>query len=165
VLLVSAGVASLVRPDASLVVVAWLFAIILVANGVLQFLAAFTEPAAGPGRRALLGLIAALSVLAGVLCLRSPTPTLGAIAVLVGSWWVVSGVLALVAAVHGGAAGGRARAAFLGVLSVAGGAGVLLQPRNSLRALAITVGVLLVVLGLVLVIDAVRTRSAAARHR
>jgi uncharacterized membrane protein HdeD (DUF308 family) len=162
VLMVLAGIAVLVWPKPSLVVVTWLFGASLLANGVVRLVAAIAEPGASTARRVLLGLLGVLSVLAGMWCLRSPLPTLAAIALLIGTWWIASGVLTLLAAVTGSTDGSRVWDAALAVLSVAGGSFVLLQPRISLVALEVTVGLMLVVLGLVMVVDAVRARSAAA---
>jgi uncharacterized membrane protein HdeD (DUF308 family) len=158
-LMVLIGIAALVWPGASLVVISWLFAIALLVNGIVQILRSIADPDASGGRRVLFGLLGALSLLAGVLCLRSPLQTLGAIALLIGSWWIVSGVLMLIAAVGGATARGRGWAAALGMLSVVGGFVVLLQPGISLTALEITLGVTLVVLGVVAMIDAGRLRA------
>jgi uncharacterized membrane protein HdeD (DUF308 family) len=147
-------------PKPSPVVVTWLFGVALLANGVARLVAAITEPDASSARRVMLGLLGVLSVLAGMWSLRSPLPTLAAVAVLVGTWWIASRVLTLLAAVTGSTVGSRVWGAALAVLSVAGGFLVLLQPRISLVALEVTVGLMLLVLGLVIVVDAVRARSA-----
>jgi hypothetical protein len=87
------GIATLVWPGASLLVVSWLFAVTLLVNGIVQVLRSVADTDAGGGRRVLFGLLGALSLLAGVLCLRSPLQTLAAIALLIGSWWIVSELL------------------------------------------------------------------------
>jgi uncharacterized membrane protein HdeD (DUF308 family) len=98
-----------------------------------------------------------------VLCLRSPLQTLAAIALLIGSWWIVSGVLGLIGAARGDTEGSRGWAAVLGVLSVIAGFVVLLQPGMSLAVLEVTLGITLIVLGIVVMVDAVvrRSRSSA----
>jgi uncharacterized membrane protein HdeD (DUF308 family) len=157
------GIAILVWPGASLVVVSWLFAITLLVNGLVQILRAFADDDASGGQRVLFGLLGALSLLAGVLCLRSPLQTLAAIALLIGSWWIVSGVLGLIGAARGDTEGSRGWAAVLGVLSVIAGFVVLLQPGMSLAVLEVTLGITLIVLGIVVMVDAVvrRSRSSA----
>lgn len=159
-LMVLIGIAALVWPGASLLVISWLFAITLLVNGIVQILRSIADTEAGGGHRVLFGLLGALSLLVGVLCLRSPLQTLAAIALLIGSWWIVSGVLTLIAAVSGVTERSRGWAAVLGVLSVIAGFVVLLQPGISLATLEITLGVTLIVLGIVVMIDAVRIRSA-----
>jgi uncharacterized membrane protein HdeD (DUF308 family) len=165
VLMVAAGTAVLVWPKPSLVAVTWLFGITLTANGIARIVTAIAEPGASVTRRIVLGGLGVLSVLAGVWCLRSPVPTLAAIAVLIGTWWIASGVLTLLAAATGSTDGSRIWGSALAVLSVAGGFAVLLQPRISLVALEVTVGLVLIVLGFVVVVDAVRARPAAARKK
>jgi len=157
------GIAILVWPGASLVVVSWLFAITLLVNGFVQILRAFADDDATGGQRVLFGLLGALSLLAGVLCLRSPLQTLAAIALLIGSWWIVSGVLGLIGAARGDTEGSRGWAAVLGLLSIVAGFVVLLQPGMSLAVLEVTLGITLIVLGIVVMIDAVvrRSRSSA----
>jgi uncharacterized membrane protein HdeD (DUF308 family) len=157
------GIAILVWPGASLVVVSWLFAITLLVNGFVQILRSFADDDATGGQRVLFGLLGALSLLAGVLCLRSPLQTLAAIALLIGSWWIVSGVLGLIGAARGDTEGSRGWAAVLGLLSIVAGFVVLLQPGMSLAVLEVTLGITLIVLGIVVMIDAVvrRGRSSA----
>jgi uncharacterized membrane protein HdeD (DUF308 family) len=157
------GIMVLVWPGATLVVVSWLFAITLLVNGIVCILRSIADSESSGGMRVVFGLLGALSLLAGVLCLRSPLQTLAAIALLIGSWWIVSGVLTLIAAVSGSTEGSRGWAAVLGVLSVLAGFVVLLQPGISLATLVLVLGVSLIVLGIVAVIDAVRRRSAARR--
>jgi uncharacterized membrane protein HdeD (DUF308 family) len=157
------GIMVLVWPSATLLVVSWLFAITLLVNGIVYILRSIADSDSSGGMRVLFGLLGALSLLAGVLCLRSPLQTLAAIALLIGSWWIVSGVLTIIAAVSGSTEGSRGWAAVLGVLSVVAGFIVLLQPGISLATLVLVLGVSLIVLGIVVMIDAVRRRSAARR--
>lgn len=158
VLSVLVGIAILVWPNASLVVLAVLIAITLMANGLVQILMAITEPNAGGGRRVLLAVLGALSLLAGALCLRAPLQTLALLAVLIGSWWLVNGVLTLVGAMSE-TGEHRGWAALGGIVGVAAGLIVLLQPGISLRALEITLSVGLIVIGALWAIGAVRSRA------
>ena len=155
VLSVLVGIAMLVWPNATLVVVAVLIAITLAANGVVQILVAVTDDDSTGGRRLLGGLLGALSLLAGALCLRAPLQTLALLAVLIGSWWIVNGVLTLVAALATDG-GRRGWSAFGGAVAVVAGLIVLLAPGMSLRTLAVTVGIALVVIGVLVAVDAFR---------
>jgi uncharacterized membrane protein HdeD (DUF308 family) len=154
------GIAVLVWPGASLAVIAWFFALSLLVNGIVQILRSIADTDVAGGKRVLFGLLGALSLLAGVLCLRSSLQTLAVLALLIGSWWIVSGVLTLIGAVGGSAAGSRAWSAVLGVLSVIAGFVVLVQPGISLAVLELTLAVTLIVLGIFVAIDALRTRNA-----
>ncbi len=157
------GVATLVWPGTSLLTISWLFAVSLLVNGIVQILRAVADSDSAGGMRVLFGLLGALSLLAGVLCLRSPLQTLAAIALLIGSWWIVSGVLGVIAAMSGTLEGGRGWAAAFGVLSVVAGFVVLLQPGISLAALEFTLGVSLIVLGIVVAVEALSRRMGGAR--
>ncbi|OLF05160.1 hypothetical protein BLA60_37200 [Actinophytocola xinjiangensis] len=155
VLSVLVGIAMLVWPNASLVVVAVLIAITLAVNGIVQILVAVTGHDATGGRRLLGGVLGALSLLAGALCLRAPLQTLALLAVLIGSWWIVTGVLTLVGALANDG-GRRGWSAFGGAVALVAGLVVLLQPGMSLRTLAVTVGIALVVIGVLICLDAAR---------
>lgn len=163
VIMVLAGIAMLAWPGASLLLLAVLFAVTLLVNGVVEVVAAIGDSAATTGRRVLLGILGALSLLAGVLCLRSPLHTLAAIAILVGSWWIISGVLQIVAAASEPVPGGRGWVILFGVLSMIAGFIVLLQPGISLLALEITLAIGLIVLGVVAAVDAFGARSRSRR--
>jgi len=66
------GLLVLFWPGASVVVIAWLFAIQLIVSGILQFVAAFMdESGTGTGAHVLMGLFGAFSILVGLLCLLS----------------------------------------------------------------------------------------------
>jgi uncharacterized membrane protein HdeD (DUF308 family) len=68
------GVLVLSWPGATIRVIAWLFAVQLIVVGVLQVVLAFSADS-GPGGRVMFGLLGALSILVGLLCLRAPLQT------------------------------------------------------------------------------------------
>ena len=96
------GVAVLVWPDVSVVVLAWLFGIQLIVAGILQLVAAFWRDD-GVAARVLLGLAGAFSILVGLLCLRGPLQTAVLLGLLVGATWVVTGIIGIVHAIGVGA--------------------------------------------------------------
>jgi uncharacterized membrane protein HdeD (DUF308 family) len=159
VLTVLIGVLILVWPGATIVLIAWLFALQLLVTGVIQLVAAFRGDES-TGGRVLLGLLGALSVVVGFLCLWVPVQTALVIGLLIGALWVVGGVIRILHAL-GGHKGGRAWGVVAGVFSVIGGAIVLVYPGLSLVALIWIFGVVLVATGLVVVVQAV----VAHRHR
>lgn len=155
------GIAMLVWPQATLVVAATLFAAFLIANGVFQVIAAFSSTAVSGGIRALVGLLGALSFLVGLLCLRSPLQTMVVIALVVGAWWLISGVIETVAAIAGGPAPHRGWRIAMGLVSVAAGVLVLMYPGISLGTFVLVLGIWLVVYGAIAVVSAFRLRSAS----
>jgi uncharacterized membrane protein HdeD (DUF308 family) len=155
-----AGVVALAWRGASLALLALLFVVTLLANGMVQTRLALTDRDAGTGRRVLLGVLGPLSVLGVLGCLLVPADSLRGIAWLIGGWLMVSGGLTLAAALRDTADRGRGWAGARGALCLCGGLIVVLQPEISLLALGFTLGLVLVALGVLLMIDAVRLRAA-----
>lgn len=100
-----------------------------------------------------------VSLVAGILALAWPGPTLLVLAVIFGAQLVVSGVFRLVGAVaeHGASGGTRALMAILGLLG-------LLVGLYALRHIMITVLALGLVLGIYWVIDGITELFAAIEH-
>lgn len=145
------GLAALAWPKSTLLVTAYLFAAYLAATGLVQIAMAISETAASTGRRALLGALSAIAVVGGVLLFRSPLSSLTAVALLVGGWLFISGVLHIVTAVSVSSDPNRPWTAASGALGLLGGILVLLQPGISLLALTITFGIWLVLHGTLLI--------------
>ncbi len=137
-------------PANTVVVIAWLFAIQMVVTGVLQLVAAFAGDA-GTGGRVLLGLLGALTILVGLLCLRAPLQTAVVLGLLIGATWVVGGIIGIFHAINDGPRGDRGWRIASGLISVFGGAVVLIYPGASLVTLAWLLGIVLLVTGVVLV--------------
>ena len=156
VLSIVIGLLILIWPGPTVVVLAWLFAIQLLVAGVLQLVAAFAG-GTGSGVRVLLGLLGALSILVGLLCLRAPLQTAVVLALLVGATWVVSGIIGIVAAL--GSSTGRVWGVVSGLVSTIAGAVVLLYPEASVVALTWLSGI-----GFVLIGGAVVFSGLAARR-
>ncbi|MCV2393176.1 DUF308 domain-containing protein [Actinotalea sp. M2MS4P-6] len=153
------GVAVLVWPGATLLVIAVLFAVQIFISGIYYLVAAFSDDDASGGGRVLLGLLGALALLAGVLALRHPLQTLAVLAIIIGAWWLVSGVLQVVAAFRPGVPG-RGWTFVGGVISIAAGIVVLSSPGISLVFLTWMLGLWLLIEGVVLVFVAFSTRKA-----
>jgi uncharacterized membrane protein HdeD (DUF308 family) len=151
---VALGVTALVLPRTLLELVAVLFAITLLTNGVAQLVIAAVDGNSTGARRMLLGLLGPLGILAGVLCLVDPKWTIGAVALLIGACLAVNGVVTLVAVLNGTVREGRAWAALRGMFDIVGGLIIVVLPAISLFILALALGVLLIVLGLLLLVDA-----------
>ncbi|MGB8506023.1 HdeD family acid-resistance protein [Mycobacterium sp.] len=153
-LTVGLGIAILVWPHVTVKAVAVLLAISFFGLGIVQIIRAFADVGAGGAARTVLGVSGALAVLLGFLVLRSPLQTVVVIALIVGAWWVIRGVLDIVEGAAG-AAVNRGLNIALGVISVVAGAIVLLQPQLSLKVFAIVLGVWMVLYGVLLVISSI----------
>jgi uncharacterized membrane protein HdeD (DUF308 family) len=161
VLSVLIGLLVLAWPGATIRIIAWLFAIQLLVAGVLQLVSAFSAER-GPGGRVLFALLGALSILVGLLCLREPLQTALVLGLLIGAMWVVQGVAGMVHAIANESGAARGWAITSGVLSVLGGAVVLVYPGTSLVVLTWLFGIVLVAVGVVLVAQGLSTRRSPA---
>lgn len=97
-----------------------------------------------------------LSIVAGVLVLLKPSESLATIAVIVGIFVAVDGVIALLAALRG-TASSRGLSALAGVLGLIVGAFLIRHPVHGITAVAMLVGLWLIAVGalrLVLSFDA-----------
>lgn len=155
------GVLVLAWPGATIKVIAWLFAIQLLVAGVLQLISAFAAHR-GVGGRVLFALLGALSILVGLLCLREPLQTALVLGLLIGAMWVIQGVVGFVDAIGSERGAGRGWMIASAVLSVIGGAVVLVYPGASLVVLTWLFGVMLIAIGVLLIVQGMTARRAHA---
>ncbi|MFC9328481.1 HdeD family acid-resistance protein [Kitasatospora sp. NPDC057015] len=159
VLTVVAGVVMLTWPEETARVVAIIIGLQLLVAGVVRFVTAFTHPEA-TGSRVLQVVLSLLSVLAGVLCLRHQLQTVGFLALIVGAYWLLAGILTLFVALAARGVPGRGLAVFLGAIGIIAGVVVLAYPVESAVALARLLGLWLLLLGLFEVVAAFLLRGA-----
>ncbi len=153
------GILVLTWPGPTAAVLAWLFGILLIVTGVLQFVSAASD-LAGTGGRALSCGLGTLSVLAGLLCLRTPLQTALVLALLIGITWVIGGVIRIVQGIVAGRGAARWWRIAAGVLWVVAGGLVLDLPGASLVALASILGIVLLVEGACLIAVGLTTRRS-----
>jgi uncharacterized membrane protein HdeD (DUF308 family) len=152
-------------PHPTLLVIAMLFGIQLIAIGVFRFVAAFTTPDRSGWLRALSAVLAVLAFIVGIYLLRRPLLSLLVLAVLLGIFWIAHGVIELFAAIGDSGLPARGWVALSGILSIAAGAVVLAFPDLSLLILTLILGIWLVVYGVILGIRAFRVHSAMQNLR
>jgi uncharacterized membrane protein HdeD (DUF308 family) len=157
------GLAALVWPGRTLIVVAVLFGIQLIVMGIFRFVAAFASDDLSGGTRVLLALLGVLSLIIGLYAVRHVLITLLALALLLGIFWVVSGTVELFTALSHRGMQGRGWTAFMGILSIVSGIIVLAYPGISLLVLAVVLSIWLLVFGAMQITLAFRIRSLA-RH-
>jgi uncharacterized membrane protein HdeD (DUF308 family) len=158
VLTLAVGVAALIWPGPTLVVIAVLFGIQLVVAGIFQFVSAFGMDES-TGSRVLYVLLGALSIFVGIYAVRHLGVTLGAIALLLGIYWIVSGFVQLFTAISHREIPHRGWAIALAILSIVAGVIVVAEPAISLLTLTIVLGVWLVIYGIMEIVIAFRVRS------
>lgn len=91
-------------------------------------------------------LVGVLSIAAGVIVLLKPSDSLATIAVIVGIFILIDGIVALAAAITG-SAGSRGLAAVLGVVSLVFGVLLVRHPAHGVAAVAILIGIWLIAMG------------------
>jgi uncharacterized membrane protein HdeD (DUF308 family) len=131
-------------PYASLAVTAALLGIALLATGVLRLVRAVTAGGVARTHRSAHLLIGILAVLAGIYCLGDIAGTVVLLSLVVGLFWVMHGLVDLVAIGRPGP--GRALTGITGALSLLAGLIVIFWP-------AITVPVMVAVMGAWLACD------------
>jgi uncharacterized membrane protein HdeD (DUF308 family) len=155
------GVLVLTWPGATVGVLAWILGVMLIATGVLQFLSAVSD-GVGAGGRVLSCVLGTLSVLAGLLCLRTPLQTALVLGLLIGITWVVGGVVRIVQGIVLDRGPARWWRIAGGVLWVVAGALVLEFPGAGLVTLASIIGILLLLEGACLVAVGLTTHRSHA---
>jgi uncharacterized membrane protein HdeD (DUF308 family) len=157
---VLAGLFTLVWPGRTIVVIAVLFGIQLIVAGIFRFVAAFATDDESGGTRVLLALLGVLSFIVGLYALRHILITVAALALLLGIFWIVNGVVETFTALSHRGMRGRGWTIFMGLLSIAAGIVVLVYPGISLATLAIVLGFWLLVYGVMEIVLAFQLRSA-----
>lgn len=157
------GVLMIAWPEATVTVVAVLFGLNLLIDGVMRVLQSILTPGGGVTARILYGLLGAISIVIGVLCLRNLLQTVAVLVVLVGLSWLLAGIFELIAALSSGPPSQwTARTALdlgAGVVALVAGIVVLSYPNLTLGALVVLLGVSLLAYGVVSVANAFRLRA------
>jgi uncharacterized membrane protein HdeD (DUF308 family) len=148
-------------PDVSAATVAVLFGIQLLLHGVVRIVQSFLVGDSA-GERVLLTLLGVLSVAAGVLCLRHPLQTVAALALLVGLFWLIGGLIEICRAVTGRAVRSWSDA-LSGLLGALAGLVVLCWPGPTVLVLTVLVGIWLLLFALLMIASALWAPSGPAR--
>jgi uncharacterized membrane protein HdeD (DUF308 family) len=165
ILTVAAGVAVLVWPKATLIVLALILGAQLLVAGVFWFLSAFSVRDSGVG--AMVALTGVLGVLLGLLIVGFPMQTIAALVLLLGLYWTIAGLVQLVHGIRGDVPS-RGWTIAAGALGAAAGIAVLLYPAPSALVLTLMFGILLVLYGALLVAEGIhrgRRRHVAVSRR
>lgn len=156
-----AGLAVLVWPSETLLVIAVLFGIQLIISGIFRFVMAFAIDDLTGGTRVLYALLGVLSIIIGIWAVRHVLLTLLALTVFLGIYWIVSGVIEIFTALSHREIPHRGWTVAMGALSVVAGIIVLAYPGLTLVGLAVVLGVWLLIFGVMEMAAAFRLRSAA----
>jgi uncharacterized membrane protein HdeD (DUF308 family) len=143
---VAAGIATLIWPGKTLVVVAVIFGFQLIVAGIFRLVGAFAFDQSG-GSRVLMALLGVFSLIVGLYALRHVLISILALALLLGIYWVINGVFEVFTAVSHKEMDGRGWTILMGCLSMAAGLILLSYPGISLVVLATIVAVWLLIFG------------------
>jgi uncharacterized membrane protein HdeD (DUF308 family) len=159
VIFVVLGLVALIWPKATLVVVAVVFGLQLIAAGLIRIVAAVALKDV-PGKwRTLSAILGVLTAVAGIVFLFRPGTSLVVLAIILGIGWIIDGVSELVSAfaVDRSAMERGGRIAF-GLLGILAAVVVMIYPGESLVLLTRTGGVILIALGVVSLLTALAGR-------
>ncbi|MGZ4274193.1 MAG: HdeD family acid-resistance protein [Solirubrobacteraceae bacterium] len=148
VLCVVAGVIVLAEPH-SLATLAVISGIFLVVDGIFEIVAAVVD---GPEGRALRVVFGVVCGVIGIILIRHPTQSVVAIALLVGLWFVIAGVLRVVTALVERPR--RGWMAVLGAVELLAGIVIVSSPDIGVATLALLVGIGFILRGLMLCVVA-----------
>jgi uncharacterized membrane protein HdeD (DUF308 family) len=147
ILTMLAGIAVLVWPGATLLVIAVLFGVWLVGSGIVRLIAAFADKRLSTFARVLEGLVGAVLVIAGVGALGNVVRSLATLILVIGVLFIIDGIGDLAHALSN-RHGSRAWPAVTGLVAIAAGLVILSRPGVGLVTLVAVLSALLVLLGI-----------------
>jgi uncharacterized membrane protein HdeD (DUF308 family) len=150
------GIVLIAYPGPTLTVIALLVGIELLIGGVFLIVGALREPA-GSRLGGVLG--GSLAMIAGVIVLRHPSGSILVVALAVGLYLILAGVLRLVAAFE--TREGRGWLLLAALVDLAFGILIVSWPEFGIKTLAVVFGIVLIVRGLALALIAFALRAAA----
>jgi uncharacterized membrane protein HdeD (DUF308 family) len=153
---IAVGVLALAYPKETLGTIAIIFGVYLLLAALISVLLAFGDSERSRGAL-LLG--AAVAAIAGLLVIRHPGGTVQLVALAFGIYLVVMGILRLFAAVY--AVSGRGWLILWGLIDAAAGILIVSWPQFGVATLAVVLGIVLLVRGVVVCVFAFALRSAA----
>jgi uncharacterized membrane protein HdeD (DUF308 family) len=154
------GIVLIAYPGPTLTVIALLVGIELLIGGVFLIVGALGQPS-GSRLGGVLG--GSLAMIAGVIVLRHPSGSILVVALAVGLYLILAGVLRLVGAFE--TREGRGWLALAGLVDLALGILIVSWPEFGITTLAVVFGIVLIVRGLALVAIAFALRAAARELR
>lgn len=155
------GLALLVWPGKTLVVIATLLGVYLLVSGIFQIVAGFATTGLDGGMRALAIVAGIVSVLLGLFAFRSITHSVVLLVLLIGFGWLFRGLVRMISAIADKTTFARGWQIAEGLLGALAGVVILVWPAPSLQVLAWVSGLVLVLLGLIEVFAAFKIRRLA----
>ncbi|WAB83713.1 DUF308 domain-containing protein [Microcella daejeonensis] len=157
---VALGLAALVWPERSLLVIGVLFGVFLILTGALRLVTALRTPLPGV-LRGFVAVLGALVLAAGVLTLVNPFDGLEVLAYVIGIAWIADGVAGLFGGMPDADLVPRGLAVASCAVSILGGIAILLLPGIAIAGFLLLGAILLLLSGVLLVLVWVLMRRRA----
>jgi uncharacterized membrane protein HdeD (DUF308 family) len=156
-----AGILAILYPDITLLALALIAGINLLLLGILGLVEAVTSNDDAGGTRVLSGVLGLLGVIAGLVVMRRPGESLLAIILILGVWFVVSGLVDAIRALV--VPGDRAFRLLVALFDLVLGGLILALPDESLKTMAVLAGIAYIVRGIFAVVIGLKLRGSAAQ--
>jgi uncharacterized membrane protein HdeD (DUF308 family) len=141
------GVVVTVRPRDTVYAFAIVLGIWLFVAGLFRIVMAIADHEDTAGTRWLMALLGLVSVIVGILFLHRTDETVTTLAFLIGLFWVIGGIIEFFTAYSDYGSPARAWRIAMGVLAFAAGVVTLVWPNLTLTALAVIMGIWLIIYG------------------
>jgi uncharacterized membrane protein HdeD (DUF308 family) len=152
-----AGILAILYPDITLLALALIAGINLLLLGILGLVEAVTSNDDAGGTRVLSGVLGLLGVIAGLVVMRRPGESLLAIILILGVWFVVSGLVDAIRALV--VPGDRAFRLLVALFDLVLGGLILALPDESLKTIAVLAGIAFIVRGIFAVVIGLKLRG------
>ena len=160
VITVTLGLIVTFYPSATVNAISVLFGLLLIASGLFHLIRVF---GGNEAHRVWMGISGLLLIVIGVVMLRHLHLTVALIGLIIGITWIVQGVIALIVSLSGGAREGGGWWIFFGIFSLVGGIVIIAVPTESVKVLAVLIGIWFIFQGLFEVAGGLRIRQAVRR--
>ena len=160
VVTVTLGLIVTFYPSATLNAITILFGLLLLASGLFHLIRVF---GGNQEHRVWMGISGLLLIVIGVVMLRHLHLTVALIGLIIGITWIVQGVTALIVSFSGGAREGGGWWIFFGIFSLVGGIVIVAVPTESVKVLAVLIGIWFIFQGLFEIAGGLRIRQAVRR--
>ncbi len=141
------GVVVTVRPRDTIYAFAIILGIWLFVAGLFRIVMAIADREDTAGTRWLMALLGLVSVIVGILFLHRTDETVTTLAFLIGLFWVVGGIIEFFSAYSDYGSPARAWRVAMGVLAFTAGVVTLVWPNLTVTALAVIMGIWLIIYG------------------
>ena len=156
------GVVVTLHPKDTIYAFAVVVGIWLFVAGLFRIILAIADSEDTGGERWLIALLGLVSVVIGILVLHHTDETITTLAFLIGLFWVIGGIIEFFTAYSDRGSPARGWRIVMGVLAFAAGVVTLVWPHLTVNALAVIIGIWLIIYGLLELVLSVQLRRLAS---